>query len=580
MKILLAKSSGFCMGVRRAVEMVLDTSIEQASPIYTFGPLIHNPQVLKVLEEKGIRILEEVPEQGSGTVLIRAHGVPPEIKTRLKEAGFNILDATCPRVIKIQTIIKKFAKKNHSIIIVGDQNHPEVVGLLGYADGKGHVVDGYEKLERLPEFENAIIVAQTTQNMETCEKMKRWAQNKHPNYRVFETICDSTEKRQADVKHLSQTVDAVLVVGGRNSGNTRRLAEIARESGKPVYHIESEADFNGLNLDSLVEAPYIGITAGASTPNWMIKKVYRALEQLPFRQKRGWRLLVFGIQRLLLLTNIYVSLGAGCLSFACTRLLGISSYWPFVAMAVLYVQSMHLLNHLTGSRADQYNDPDRAEFYRKNRVVLTCMAVIAGSAGLLTAFTLGFWPFFILLAMSVMGMSYNLQLLPDTAAMKIKYRRIRDIPGSKTILISIAWGVLVAMLPPLAAYGKITWVNLLLFTWFAGLVFVRTAFFDILDMQGDRLIGKETIAILLGEKRMMRVLEVFLVALIVILPIASALGAITALGFGLTLCPIFMLVTLAIYRKNFLLPGIRLEFLVETLFILAGLIAVIWPTVS
>ena len=580
MKILLANSSGFCMGVRRAVELVLDTSIEQAGPIYTFGPLIHNPQVLKVLEEKGIRILEEVPEQGSGTVLIRAHGVPPEIKTRLKEAGFNILDATCPRVIKIQTIIKKYAKKNHSIIIVGDQNHPEVVGLLGYADGKGHVIDGYEKLESLPEFENAIIVAQTTQNMESYEKVKNWAQSRHPNYRVFETICDSTEKRQADVKQLSRTVDAVLVVGGRNSGNTRRLAEIARESGNPVFHIETEDDVDGLDLDTLVEAPYIGITAGASTPNWMIKKVYRTLEQLPYRQKRGWRLIVFGIQRLLLLTNIYVSLGAGCLSYACTQLLGISSYWPYIAMAVLYVQSMHLLNHLTGTSADQYNDPDRAEFYRKNRVVLTCMAVIAGSAGLLTAFTLGLWPFFILLAMSVMGMSYNLQLLPDSAAIKNKYRRIRDIPGSKTILISIAWGVLVALLPPLAVYGKITWVNLLLFAWFSGLVFVRTAFFDILDMQGDRLIGKETIAILLGEKRMMRVLEVILVALIVILPVAGVFGVITSLGFGLTLCPLFMLATLAIYRKNFLLPGIRLEFLVETLFILAGLIAVIWPTVS
>ena len=565
------------MGVRRAVELVLDTSTKQAGPIYTFGPLIHNPQVLKVLEEKGVQILNEVPEHGSGTVLIRAHGVPPDIKTRLKVAGFDILDATCPRVIKIQTIIKKYAKKNYSIIILGEQNHPEVVGLLGYADGKGHVVDGADKLEYLPDFENAIIVAQTTQNTQSFEDIKNWARNEHPQYKVFETICDSTEKRQADIKRLSHSVDVVLVVGGRNSGNTRRLAEIAKESGKPVFHIESEDDFSGLDMDKLVGAPYIGITAGASTPNWIVKKVYRALEQLPYRQKRGWRLFMFGIQRRLLLTNIYVSLGAGFLSYACTKLLDISYYWPSIVISVLYVQSMHLLNHLTGTKADQYNDPDRAAFYQKNRLVLTLIAVISGSAGLLTAVTHGVGSFLLLLAMSVAGMSYNLKLMPDSASFKAKYRRIRDIPGSKTVLISVAWGVLVAMLPSLAIYGKITWTNLFLFIWIAGLVFVRTALFDILDMQGDRLIGKETIAIMLGEKRMMRLLEVILIGLIILLPLTAAFQLVSTLGFGLTLCPIFMLMIFGSYKKGYLLPGIRLEFLVESLFIMAGLIAILWP---
>ena len=255
MKILLAKSSGFCMGVRRAVELVLDTSVEQEGPIHTYGPLIHNPQVLKVLEEKGIQTLKKVPERGKGTVLIRAHGVPPEIKTNLDKAGFDVLDATCPRVIKIQTIIKKYARKNYTIIIVGDQNHPEVVGLFGYSNGKGYVVNGLEQLMALPNFEKAIVVAQTTQNLKSFENLKIWLQNNRPQYKVFETICDSTEKRQAEIKRLSQTVDAVLVVGGRDSGNTRRLAEIAKESGKPVFQIETEKDFNEL-LDFVRQARF------------------------------------------------------------------------------------------------------------------------------------------------------------------------------------------------------------------------------------------------------------------------------------------------------------------------------------
>ena len=579
MKILLAKSSGFCMGVRRAVELVLDASVEREGPIHTYGPLIHNPQVLKVLEDKDIQALSDVPDTGNGTVLIRAHGVPPEVKEKLRRAGFNVLDATCPRVIKIQTIIKKYTRKNYAAIIVGDDNHPEVIGLFGYSNGKGHVVNGLEQLKALPNFEKAIVVAQTTQNLQSFEDLKIWLQNNRPHYKVFETICDSTEKRQAEIKKLSQTVDAVLVVGGRNSSNTCRLAEIAKESGKPVFHIETENDFDDVDLDTLASASYIGITAGASTPNWIIKKIYRALEQLPYRQKRGWRLRIYSIQRFLLLTNIYVSLGAGFLSYAGSRLVGISYYWPYIAMSVLYVQSMHLLNHLTGTKADRYNDPDRAAFYEKNKFLLTLTAVMAGSIGLFIALTLGAWPFLILLAMSITGMSYNLQLLPQWYP-KQKYRRIKDVPGSKTILISVAWSVLAAILPPLAANGQITWINLLLFVCFAGLVFVRTAFFDILDMQGDRIIGKDTIAILLGEKQMMHVLVVILVALIIILPMAGIFQVVSTLGFALTLCPIFMLMIFHMYKKGYLLPGIRLEFLVETLFFLAGLITVLWPKSS
>ncbi|MEJ2658451.1 MAG: 4-hydroxy-3-methylbut-2-enyl diphosphate reductase, partial [Desulfobacterales bacterium] len=164
MKILIAKNAGFCMGVRRAVEMVLDAPGKHQNPIFTFGPLIHNPQVLDLLKEKEIFILDHVPTSGTGTVLIRAHGVPPKIKQDLKKAGYDIIDSTCPRVIKVQTIIRKHAKQDYASIIIGDKNHPEVVGLLGYAEGKGFAVDNMDDLDSLPSFEKAIIVAQTTQN--------------------------------------------------------------------------------------------------------------------------------------------------------------------------------------------------------------------------------------------------------------------------------------------------------------------------------------------------------------------------------------------------------------------------------
>jgi (E)-4-hydroxy-3-methyl-but-2-enyl pyrophosphate reductase len=575
MKILIAKTSGFCMGVRRAVEMVLDAPSQNTNPIFTYGPLIHNPQVLHLLKSKDITVLDEIPSRGAGTVLIRAHGVPPSTKEKLKAVNFKVIDATCPRVIKVQTIIRKHAKNGYAAIIIGDKNHPEVIGLLGYARDKGYVVGSLPELEALPDFENAIIVAQTTQNTRLFESVKYWAATKHPHYKIFNTICDSTERRQAEVKRLAESVDAVIVVGGLNSGNTRRLAEIARESGKPTYHIESEADLDDTDTDALVTARHIGITAGASTPNWVIKKVYRALEALQVKSGQSWRRILFGLQRALLLTNIYVSLGAGCLSYASLKLQGFSQLFPYVLISMLYVQSMHILAHLTGNQADQYNDPERANFYSKYKILLSILALAAGSAGLVIAFTLGLFPFLLLLVLSILGLSYNRRIVPSRI-FSGKYRRLRDLPGSKTFMIAVAWGIVTALLPPLSLADKAHWVTVLIFLWAAGIVFVRTAFFDILDMQGDRIVGKETIAILLGEKRSLLLLKIMLLILTAALLLLSSFHFISYLGFVLVASPLTLLFLLSVYQQGVLLPSVKLEFLVETNFVLAGGIAFLW----
>ena len=579
MKILIAKTSGFCMGVRRAVEMVLDAPDQNSNPIFTYGPLIHNPQVLHLLRSKDITVLDKIPSRGSGTVLIRAHGVPPTTKEKLKKAEFNVIDATCPRVIKVQAIIRKHAKKDYAAIIVGDKDHPEVIGLLGYALGKGYVVGSMEEIKSLPAFEKAIIVAQTTQNTQFFESVKQWSAAQHPHYKVFNTICDSTARRQAEVKRLAESVDAVIVVGGRNSGNTRRLAEIAKESGKPVYHIESETDLDTIDTDVLVTARHIGITAGASTPNWIIKKVYRALEALQVQRKQSWRRILFALQRALLLTNIYVSLGAGCLSYASLKLQGFSQLFPYVLISMLYVQSMHILAHLTGSKADQYNDPERANFYIKYKHLLAIPAIASGGAGLVIAYTLGLLPFLLLLVLSLLGLSYNRRLVPGRF-FSGKYRRLRDIPGSKTFMIAAAWGIVTALLPPLSLAANAYWISVLIFLWTAGIVFVRTAFFDILDMQGDRIVGKETIAILLGEKRSLSLLKIMLLILVATLLLLSSFHLISYLGFVLIASPISLLLLLSAYEQGVLLPSIRLEFLVESNFILAGAIAFLWTVVG
>ncbi|MFH0730130.1 MAG: 4-hydroxy-3-methylbut-2-enyl diphosphate reductase [Pseudomonadota bacterium] len=571
MKISIAKTAGFCMGVRRAVDVALDAANKDQGPIYTYGPLIHNPQVLDLLKEKGVTVLDAIPEKGTGTVIVRAHGVPPEAKEALKTAGFTVVDATCPRVIKVQTIIARHAKLGGATIIVGDPEHPEVIGLQGYAEGKGFVAGTLAELAALPPFENAIIVAQTTQSMTVFDSVKAWAGRRHPHYKVFDTICDSTQKRQDEISHLSKTVDAVVVVGGRNSGNTRRLAELAREAGVPAYHVETEAELDGEALSSIKS---IAITAGASTPNWVTKKVFRYLEALPKPGGPGLWNRICMLQRTLLLTTIYVAAGAGCLCYACNRMQGIEKQFPYVLIALLYVLSMHLLNNLTGRKIDRYKDPDRALFYNTHKTFLTLLAISAGAAGLLTAATVGWAPFLMLSAMSVTGLLYNTQLAPR-GLMNKKYRGLRDIPGSKTILITIAWGVVTAIFPSLAETGRVSLQALLIFLWAAGMVFVRTAFFDILDIQGDRIVGKETIPVLLGENRTRLLLKATLIFLFIMLQVSAALQIVSSLGFALAVCPVFLFIVLTKHEGGKMLPGIRLEFLVESHFVLAGAITLI-----
>jgi (E)-4-hydroxy-3-methyl-but-2-enyl pyrophosphate reductase len=231
MKVVLAKNAGFCMGVRRAVETTLEVIRKEDTGVSTFGPLIHNPQVLELLKERGVRVLKEIPEKESGTVIIRAHGVPPVHKENLRLAGARVKDATCPHVVKVQVIIKKYRKQGYATVIIGDRNHAEVEGLMGFAGNLGHVVSNREDVNNLQLESPFIIVSQTTQDETIFEELSRLILKRFPGGRVFNTICDATHKRQEEVRSLCKDVEAMVVVGGKGSANTKRLAEIAEDMG-------------------------------------------------------------------------------------------------------------------------------------------------------------------------------------------------------------------------------------------------------------------------------------------------------------------------------------------------------------
>jgi len=572
MKIIIARTAGFCMGVKRAVETVLDASNAQNGPICTYGPLIHNPQVLNLLREKGVPAISDIPETGDGTVVIRAHGVPPEAKEALKDAGFSVIDATCPRVIKVQRIIHRYAKKGHHVIIIGDRDHPEVIGLNGYAYGLGHVVETLDEAKALPDFKNAILVAQTTQSVHFYNEVKTWVTRTHPHYLTFDTICDSTEKRQAEILAIAQNADAVVVVGGKASGNTQRLAELARESGKLTFHIE---DSDELDINQLKNLKSVAITAGASTPNWIINKVFRTIESGTASEKSFFGIPVSALKMALLRSNAYLALGAAFLSYACSMIQGIDRWLVSAAVAMLYVLSMHIFNHLTAISSDRYNDPERADFYDRNKWPLAGFAFTGGGVGLLLAYSQGLFAFLVLLSMSLAGLSYNIPVIPK-GFFKGKYRCLRDIPGSKTILITAAWGTVTALLPALTNAHGLALSTIPALALACGMVFARTVFFDILDMQGDRIVGQETFPIILGDKKTIRLLKKLLVTLAVMLPVTSAFGLFSSLGLILWVCPIMMLALLLAYQNHLVLAGVQLELLIESHLVLAGIIAFIW----
>ncbi len=570
MKIVVAKTAGFCMGVRKAVDMVLDASnTAKAEPLYTYGPLIHNPQVLKMLEEKKIFRLDEIPQKGRGTVLVRAHGVPPEDEKALKKAGFTVVNATCPRVVKVQVIINKYAQKGYSTIIIGDEKHPEVVGLLGYAKNSGHTVTSMEQFEKLPKFENAVVVAQTTQDTVFYGQIQKWCEIHAPHYKIFNTICGSTERRQTEIRKLANENDAVIVVGGKQSGNTKRLVQIAADTGKPAIHIE---DVSQIDYNDLSSAKSIAITAGASTPNWIINDTCAQVES-NLQKLHPLQILLLKIRDFLLKTNVMAAAGAGFLTYACSGLQGFDKDLRHASIAMLYVLSMHILNNLFMIKSDKYNNPQRAFFYKKNRVFLWICALASGAAGLYLSFAAGVLSFIILLIMSFLGLSYNLKLIPFIIR-KGQFARIKDIPGSKTILITIAWGTVTCLLPAVANQSNLLPVAVVFF-FAAGLVFARTAFFDVLAIQGDRITGKETLPILIGEKQSFKIIQYVLIFDVCIILMAFFMDLLVNKAFMLAFIPLIMFLLIKFFRNDTRISGAHREFIIEFTFIGAGLLSAV-----
>ena len=273
-EVILAKSAGFCFGVKRAVDTVYEQTGKKN--VYTFGPIIHNEEVVKDIEKKGVFVIntmEELDDITEGTVIIRSHGVSSAVYEALQKKGVEIVDATCPFVLKIHNIVKQESANGKQIVIIGNEKHPEVEGIMGWSKTQVHVVDTAEKAQNLqldPQRE-VCIVSQTTFNYNKFKELVEIISEKGYNIIIRNTICNATEERQTEAREIAKRVDAMIVVGGSSSSNTRKLYEICKNECKDTYYIQT---LNDLDMTSLGKADCIGITAGASTPNNIIQEVY------------------------------------------------------------------------------------------------------------------------------------------------------------------------------------------------------------------------------------------------------------------------------------------------------------------
>ncbi len=279
-QIVLATHMGFCFGVRRAVDMVEQARNSQQGRITTLGPIIHNHQVVERHRLMGIELAHELSEVQDGTVVLSAHGVSPQVEIDAAAQGLQVISVTCPYVAKLHKSAVKEVQNGYTILLVGDPGHTEVMGTVGaieHAGGTAIVISSAAEVDGLPALKHIAVLAQTTQKLSIFSDVVAALVKVCPDIHVINTICHATEERQNSALQLAKKVDAVVVIGGRNSANTRRLRDICQAVGIPAYHIETADE---IEISWFDDINIIGITAGASTPDWLIEDVVKRVVTL------------------------------------------------------------------------------------------------------------------------------------------------------------------------------------------------------------------------------------------------------------------------------------------------------------
>jgi len=279
MKINIAKKAGFCFGVKRAIDITFNLAKEDNKGLYTYGPLIHNPQVVEELRLKGVKSVDDLTSPDIRTIIIRTHGVSPDVYAETSRMGYNVIDATCPFVKKAQNFAQVLNDEGYQVLIIGDKEHPEVQGLIGFAGGKAVVA---EDEDQLPSLKNKVgIIVQTTQPFDTFRKIVLQVISTVREVKIYNTICDFTAQRVKETRELAKKVELMLIVGGKNSSNTNQLVKLSKDVCAKVYHVETAEE---IKEEWFQGVENVGITGGASTPQWIIDAAVNKIREISVRR--------------------------------------------------------------------------------------------------------------------------------------------------------------------------------------------------------------------------------------------------------------------------------------------------------
>ena len=577
MKVIVAKTAGFCWGVKRAMDAVLAASNSGQENVQTLGPIIHNPQALELIQKRGVAVVETPDQVGNGTVVIRAHGIPIQdlrgLKERQKAGEIKIVNATCPEVAKVHHKIKKWSPKGYFTVILGSHGHAESIAHRSFAEHGSKIVANLgEAMELSPEeLKKVLVVAQTTYTVKDYQEISEYIRGRAGDCILENTICEDTWMRQDEARTLTQSVDCVIVVGGKASSNTKHLAELAQHYGKPVQYVETAAE---LDLTQFKGNETVGVLAGASTPTWLVDEVVDTMEQLGDAPSRFTRFMftAFG-------TPLLMAVGAALMTLGVHAWMGLGLSWRYPIITGTYLLAMYLLTPYLDPMGLGAKGPGRARFLERNQKILIATALVSLVAALGTAASFGLRPLLVVFCASLLGLMYKVEIPFGT-----KRWSLRSIPGSKDVLVAMALGVVSIALPvwqkghsfwpwawspkAIAALGFVT-----------VLVFARTVIYDIRDMQNDQVLGKETLPTLLGKQRA----KLVLIGLLA-LGLAGSLwftfsGQRTShaslIALILSVCAAYPLLYLWFYHERFSAGKPRIHVSVELSFYLLGLLALV-----
>ncbi len=498
MKIELSTHSGFCMGVKNAVLRIVNELNTTGDEIYVHGPIIHNPQTISILESRGLVTVKEADSLEGKTVAIRTHGIPHEKLVEIRKSASRLMNLTCPRVANVQAIIKKHSRQGYYTVITGDNDHAEVIGLMSYASSGVCVISSPDDVRKVPDSAKYIAVSQTTFDRELfssiIEKLK---DRMGDRLLVFNTICSSTHSRQEDVANaLRRGIDVLVVVGGKNSANTRRLAELGSEAGIRTFHVETAEE---LKENDFMKNDRVFVTAGASTPGWIINNV---LEQLYYIQYRHGSILMNVLKKTLdfaVRTNTLSSLAAFFMALLAPVFTGAEKNYSLAAVASLYIFSMYTFNNCFTLPFLRESNPYKHNLYSRYRKPLLLLAILFLIFSAILTATHG--P----AVLTIFGISSILGILYSTKSVKSLVHStgisiLKKLYSSKTVATTFGWVIITTLMPLVASDADITAMIALSLPVFS-FIFLRNILIDIIALQGDLILGRETLPILAGTEK-------------------------------------------------------------------------------